>query len=409
MVPAFRTTTSSASRALAALFLTLGSGFCPDHAVAAQATAQRRYEAILRTFRDTKNPPVPLLAAEVAWSVKIGIQPSAPAVQDADRVYIPLRENMLVALQRESGVVAWIREVETAASLAVGADALFVAGAGTLRALDAATGAERWSVPLEATQTTPLVFDSGWLIAVVEPGEVRAFRAGDGRQMWRRPLGAAAPHPPVPGGERALYLSLADSRVLALALDTGEPLWEQQLAGTLSPPAAARDRVFVGSTNNFFYALDPADGSIRWQWRNGGDVIGAAVDGEVVYFASLDNIIRAVNRGNGNQRWRKPTGTRPVQPPAAFRGIVVLPGLSPAVTVFVGETGAVMGTYTAKGDLLGPPLLDPAPKPFQVAFITLTREGVVEALRPAALMLREDKPVTPTALPGRALGRERVE
>lgn len=386
-----------------------GSGFCPEHAAAAQATAERRYEMILRTFRETKNPPVPLLAAEVAWTVKLGIPPAAPGALDTDRVYIPLRENMLVAIERETGLLAWMRDIDTAASIAIGSGSVFIASARSIHAIDAASGADRWSIPLDAAPTAPLVWDSGWLLTIVEPGEARAFHALDGRLMWRRPLGAAAPHPPVPGGERAVYLSLADSRVMAIALDTGEPLWERQLAGMLSPPAAAKDRVFVGSTDNFFYALDAADGSIRWQWRNGGDVIGAAVDGDVVYFASLDNIIRAVNRGNGNQRWRKATGTRPVLPPSAFRGVVVLPGLAPGLSVFVGETGAVMGTYQPKGDLLGPPLLDPAPKPFQVAVITITREGMVEALRPAALMLREEKPVTPTALPGRALGRERVE
>jgi outer membrane protein assembly factor BamB len=206
-----------------------------------------------------------------------------------------------------------------------------------------------------------------------------------------------------------LYLSLSDGRVVALALDTGDELWERNLPGELSPPAASGDRVFVGSTDNFLYALDARTGIEQWRWRNGGDVIGAAVDGDVVYFASLDNMIRAVNRGNGNQRWLKPTGTRPVMPPRAFKGVVVLPGVMPAVTVFVGDTGAVMGTHAAKGDLVGAPLLDTAPKPFRVALVTITREGTVEALRPRSLMFREDKTVTMTTLPGRALSRERVD
>jgi hypothetical protein len=128
-----------------------------------------------------------------------------------------------------------------------------------------------------------------------------------------------------------------------------------------------------------------------------------------VYFASLDNIIRAVNRTNGNQRWRKPTGTRPVLPPRAFGGIVVVPGLMPAITVLVGATGAVMGTQIAQGQLVGPPLIDPDLKARRVAMVTVTREGVVEAMRPAAMMFREEA-VTPVAsLPGRPLTRERLQ
>ena len=327
---------------------------------------------------------------------------------DQDRIYIPLRQDLLIALNRETGLLDWIRTIDIASPVVVGSASLFVTSRSMIRALDAATGEDLWSVPVEPAVTAPLVWDSGWLIAIVEPGEVLAFRAADGALMWRRSVGAPSPHPAVPGGENALYFSLADGRVVALGLERGEPLWEQQLPGTLSEPAVARDRVFVGSTDNFFYAFDADSGSLAWKWRNGGDVIGAAADGDVVYFASLDNVIRAVNRGNGNQRWLKSTGTRPVLPPRAFGGIVVLPGLMPAVTVFVGETGAVMGTYAA-GDLVGAPLVDSVLKPFRVALVTITREGVVEALRPIGVMFREAALVPVTALPGRPLPRERIQ
>ena len=270
------------------------------------------------------------------------------------------------------------------------------------------SGTDRWAVPVDGEIMAPLAWTAGSLLAVAAPGDVLALGASDGHVLWRRSLGAGTTHPAVPGGDAALYFSLADGRLIALAAATGEPLWEQRVAGTISAPAVARDRVFVGSTDNFFYAFDDDSGRPEWKWRNGGDVIGAAADGDVVYFASLDNIIRAVNRGNGNQRWKKPTGTRPVAPPRAFGGIVVLPGLMPAITVFVGQTGAVQGTQAAAGDLVGPPLIDSAPKPFRVSLVSITREGVVEALRPARLMFREALLVPLTALPGRTVARERL-
>jgi hypothetical protein len=289
-----------------------------------------------------------------------------------------------------------------------GGDLLLMTTAG-LRAIDAATGYERWLVPMAERVTAPLVWADGRVLLAVELGELRGIRSLDGTLIWRRPLGGMMGHPAAVDASGRVYVTLSTGRVLALAADTGELLWERQLPGMLSPPAVARDRVFVGSTDNFFYALDAETGRDEWKWRNGGDVIGAAADGEIVYFASLDNMLRAVNRGNGNQRWRKPTGTRPVLPPHAFRGVVLVPGLMPAITVFVGETGAVMGTHAAPGDLAGPPLVDPHLRPFRVALVTVTREGVVDAFRPAELMFREAAAAPVSALPGRALGRERVE
>ena len=310
---------------------------------------------------------------------------------------------------RETGVLEWSRPIETAVPLLAADGSLYFVQSGRIHAISAHDGAERWSVAVEGEITAPLAWDNGWLFAVAAPGEAVAFRAADGHLVWRRALGAASSHPAVPGDEARVYFSLADSRLVALAGATGEPLWQQQLTGTLSVPAAARDRVFVGSTDNFLYAFDADSGRPEWKWRNGGDVIGAAVDGDVVYFASLDNIIRAVNRGNGNQRWKKPTGTRPTGPPVAFGGVVVLPGLMPAVTVFVGRTGEVMGTQAAGGDLVGPPLVDAAPRPFRVSLVSITREGVVEAVRPAGLMFRETALLPVTALPGRPVARERIQ
>ena len=387
----------------------VGSGFCPQADAAQQATSKQRYEVIERSFRESKPAPIPLLTAEAAWTLKLNVPPSAGGAMDEDRVYIPLREELFVAIERETGLLAWMREIETTAPPVVGGGHLFVVSRGHIQAVDAATGEELWSVAVDTPVTAPLTWDNGWLIALVAPGEVLAFRGTDGHLMWRRSVGATSLHAAVPGGRQNLYLSLSDGRVVALALSSGELMWERKLPGILSPPAVGKDRVFVGSTNNFLYAFAAESGHDAWSWRNGGDVIGAAVDGDVVYFASLDNIIRAVNRGNGNQRWRKPTGTRPLLPPRAFRGVVLLPGMMPAITVFVGETGAVMGTQAAQGDLAGPPLIDTAPKPFTVAFVTITREGVVEALRPTALMFRETPPIPVAALPGRVVTRERME
>ena len=357
-------------------------------------------------WRDAKPTPAPLLGTERAWTLTLPAPPSAPGTLDAHHVYVPIRPDGLVAFNRDTGARVWSRTIATTSPLLAADGALYVAGAGRLHALDAKDGTDRWSVPLDRPVIAPLVSDTGWLIAIAEPGEALAFRASDGHLVWRRALGAASSHPAVPGGSGALYFTLADGRLIAVALATGEVMWEQKLTGTISEAAVARDRVFVGSTDNFFYAFDDS-GRPEWKWRNGGDVIGAAADGDVVYFASLDNIIRAVNRGNGNQRWKKPTGTRPVSPPRAFAGVVVLPGLQPAITAFVGETGEVMGTQTAAGALVGPPLIDPALEPFRVALVLITREGVVEALRPTGMMFREAALIPLAGLPGRSLARER--
>jgi outer membrane protein assembly factor BamB len=396
-------------------------GACPERSNAQEAPApaaplplppstpppHRRVDPF-KQFEKLRPLPTPLVAAEQVWRLTLGVPPSAGGAIDAERVYIPMRDALLVALERETGWLQWSREVNTTLPPVVAEGLVFVADHDAVRALDAVTGDDRWRQPMAQAVAAPLTWDTGWLIAIVQPGEVVAMRASDGEVIWRRAVGGISAHPVVAGGEGSLFLSLADGRVIALALADGATRWEQKLPGMLSEPAVARERVFVGSTDNFFYALDDESGEIEWKWQGGGDVIGAAAEGDIVYYASLDNIVRAVNRGNGNQRWRKGTGTRPILPPRAFGGIVIVPGISPAMAVFVGKTGESMGTYVASGHLIGAPLIDPSPRPFQVSFVTITREGVVEALRSTGLNFRDAVGTAFTQLPGRPVARERL-
>ena len=211
--------------------LVIAWGACPEARQGATVTAEKRREAIVRMWRDAEPAPVPLLAAERAWTITLPTAPSAPGAMDQDRIYIPLRQDLLIALDRETGLLDWSRTMNISSPVVVGQASLFAVSRGLIRALDAATGEDLWSVPIDTAVTAPLAWDSGWLIAIVEPGEVLAFRAADGALIWRRAVGAPSPHPAVPGGEDALYLTLADGRVVALGLERGEPRWEQTLPG----------------------------------------------------------------------------------------------------------------------------------------------------------------------------------
>ena len=408
VVHAAGTTTCRVFSFLAAALALVQIACSSSVAAGERQSFNRRYEAVLRIMRDAARAPVPLVPTEDAWTVRLTAAPSAPAALDNERIYVPVNQAVVVALVRETGRMAWSREIAVSGALAVGAGRVYVPAQGMLTALDAATGNAIWSVKLEAPLAVRPVWTNGWVIGIAEPGVVLAFRAEDGALIWRRELEATTVHPPASEPNGNLFVSLSNGSVVALDGADGDMVWERELAGTLSEPTATFDTVFVGSTDNFFYAIDIRNGAIRWKWRNGGDVVGSAVDGDVVYFASLDNMMRAVNVTNGNQRWRRPTGTRPILPPVAYRGIIALPGVMPTLTVFVGETGEVMGTIQASGDLAGPPLLDPLPRPSRVALWTVTREGVIDALRPSSLMFREGRTEPVQGLPGRPLAREPV-
>lgn len=330
---------------------------------------------------------------------------------DAERIYVPLQTKTIIALERESGTTIWTQEVAASWPLVAANGALFVVSGIEIHALDPLTGDSRWRTALSGPPMAPVAFDGQTLVVPIEPASVAAIDAAKGTILWTRTLPTSSKLPAAIDREAA-YLSLTDGQVIALSIGSGMPLWTRKLPGALAAPAAARDRVLVGSTDNFFYALESDNGNIEWKWRTGGDVVGSSADDQGVYYAALDNIVRRVNRGNGNQRWKRVLETRPTFPPRVLDGTVVVTGVSPALSEFDARTGAPTGTYDAPGepagDLQGPPLLDPLPRPFRVAAVVILRDGRAAGLRPVSMLFREAPPSLLLTLPGRPLPRERL-
>ena len=337
---------------------------------------------------------------------------------DGDRVYIPLQAGGTVALVRETGEIAWTNASGgpwpplLAPSLVVAVNTMEVI------AIDRQTGDSAWRVPLPSASVAPGVSARELILVPLENGAIVALRAADGMTAWTCRLEELASPVSLTADAESVYVTAGNSRVAAVDLPSGQLRWDRTLTGTLSPPAAGKDRVFVGSTSNAFFALDAATGRIQWDWKPqmiGGDILGATVDGDLTFFIGLDNLLHAVNRGNGNQRWKQPTPMRPLAPPAAFGGIVAVFGISPAVATFNARTGAAIATYsiasgqgTTAGSIpKGPPLIDSDLKPFRVAMVAITADGRAIGLRPAGMMFREAPTVPLGELPGRQLQRER--
>ena len=375
-----------------------------------------------------KLPPIPfpLLPVVQEWIATLDDVPSAGGAMDAERVYIPIQPEKLVALNRSTGATVWTRDIESMWPPVLVANVLYVIASDEIHALDAATGAQRWRVPFDAKVAAPLTAAAGsrkptaespnddLLIATFDKGLVVAYAIADGRMLWMRELGAASRFAPAIDGVRAVF-AVDDSRAVALRLADGRVEWEQKLDGMLNQPSFARDRIFIGSNTNFLFALDNTTGRVAWKWKTGGDVIGTAADSKGgAYYASLDNVVRAVNRGNGNQRWIKEIPTRPVLPPQVLgdgvknEEIVVLTGATSEIDAFAAKNGAAAGMYMPPSDLQGGPLIDPDLRPYQVAMVVITRDGRVIGLKPSAMLLPEPMNAPFAELPGRRLERERI-
>ena len=325
--------------------------------------------------------PSTLLPMEPRWTTLLSDAPAAAPVNDAGYIFVPLRDGHVTAVSVADGEVVWEVEHPVVGELAAGGALVYVASLDELQGLEAATGGARWSFPLEAPLSAPLVWNSGWLIAALETEILLALRAETGETIWRRSMDGGIHVTPSLAGDR-MYVSLDSGRVVALSLMTGDVLWEQRLEGAPTE-ILPLDDLFVGATDNYFYRLSRLDGSIEWRVRTGGDIVGLpTVDETRVYFTSRDNMLYALNRKSGVQQWREPLAARPIAGPSHTDDLLVIGGLSQDLRFYDPITGDSYGRITAPSELAFPPLSlsTTADGPL---LVTVTGDGQIRLLRRA--------------------------
>jgi outer membrane protein assembly factor BamB len=242
---------------------------------------------------------------------------AGPLVHDGT-VYV-WQDARLRALEARTGEERWSYPIGDAAScggvpvrLTPAPDGYVYISAGTrVLAVDVASGMVRWHFEAPAVFLCPPAFapgpavTGGGIYLADYLGTVYALDATDGRDRWRiatesrssiEPVLIAAGHVHV-GSGKGLY---------TLDAVTGTPKWRFQAGGdVVGAPSVAEGRIHFGSTDHLLYTLKADDGRLRWKLATGGEITGSPVvrDG-VVYACSKDRCVYALDaeKGTGTAR-----------------------------------------------------------------------------------------------------------
>ncbi|MER5812728.1 PQQ-binding-like beta-propeller repeat protein [Streptomyces sp. NPDC002033] len=243
--------------------------------------------------------------------------PEAAPVLHEGTVYV-WQDARLRALDARSGQEAWSYPVGDAAScgnvpvrVTPAPDGNVYISAGTrVLSVDRASGRVRWHFEAPAVFLAPPAFapgpavTGGGVYLADYLGTVYALDAATGKDRWRI---ATEPRPAsdpvlVAGGN--VHLG-AGSALYTLDAVTGTPKWRFAAGGEITgSPAVADGRVHFGSADHCLYTLDAAGGQLRWKLATGGEITGAPVaEAGVVYACSKDRCVYALDAAKG-------TGTR---------------------------------------------------------------------------------------------------
>jgi outer membrane protein assembly factor BamB len=197
-----------------------------------------------------------------------------------------------------------------------------------------------------------------------------------GQQIWALDVQAPLVSAPTIGPDGSLYVGIRDGRLLAVDLD-GSVLWCVPTGDAIyaSPAVASDGTVYVGSADGRLYALDP-NGAELWQFQTrgpgalpNGAIFAApslAADGTVYVAGLYDPNLYALNPADGSVKWVCSFASDPNDPTTGgwpFASPVVAPdGTIYQTLLYDGHLYAIEpadGTVRWSVDLCAPTLFSP--------------------------------------------------
>ncbi|TVL93725.1 serine/threonine-protein kinase [Streptomyces sp. SAJ15] len=242
---------------------------------------------------------------------------SGPVIHDGT-VYV-WADARLRALEARTGAERWSYPVGDAAScggvpirLLSAPDGVVYVAAGTrVLAIDIARGDVRWRFEAPAVFLSPPAYapgpavTGGGVYIADYLGTVYALDAANGRDRWRIATESRQSSAPVLVASGSIHLG-SGSALYTLDAVTGTPKWRFAAGGeVIGAPVVADGRVHFGSADHCLYTVDAAGGQLRWKLATGGEITGSPVAaGGVVYACSKDRCVYALDavKGTGQSR-----------------------------------------------------------------------------------------------------------
>ena len=245
-----------------------------------------------------------------------------PLVLD-DTVFAASRAGEVVALDRETGKPRWSRTLNVPLSSGVGgADgALFVStNDGVILALNATDGQLLWEAQASSEVLVPVSAGFGTVVVRSADGRLLSLDPATGEELWS--VTYTPPALTLNGYSRPLLLDggvlvgLDDGRMVALAADKGNVLWEsivsvpsgrsevERLADIDGSFRVDNSAIYVVNYQGKLARIEPAKGEIIWSVPM-SSTAGLAITETVAIVVGADDEVHAFDKNNGQLLWKQ--------------------------------------------------------------------------------------------------------
>lgn len=252
--------------------------------------------------REVADGQAPVAEPEVRWRTDASEFSGTEPLVANDQLYLSSDEG-LRALDAATGEERWSFSGTNGESPLVRGSQVYVPTYEGLTALDSETGDVRWRTALDGNTKTPGYSGSGWL-AVPSGETLHRIEPDRGEVQWsRRLFGELLGSPALWSISFPVVASEAGVVYLLDGEGTGYATWDVP-SKPQAPPTTDTDYIYVGCFDAKTYALGDLGGpemATQWSTQTGFVDIGIGVSQGLVCTASTD--LTAIDGESGEVRW----------------------------------------------------------------------------------------------------------
>jgi len=219
------------------------------------------------------------------------------------------------------------------------------------------TGRLRWQFAArERIKSDPLVHE-GVVYVTSYDGHVYALQAASGKKLWQFPPLAkqteAEPPDAGEGEEKNRKQDAEEQKPVQPPVLTPPPG-----AFSYSAPTVRDGVLYVGNLDGYLYAINTADGSLKWRFQaREGITSSPLVEEGVVYFGSKDDNVYAIDAAGGQKViWKYKTGDDVLSSPRLAEGLLYIGSNDKHLYVLDAKTGKLKCRFAAKGPVVSYPV-----------------------------------------------------
>jgi len=152
----------------------------------------------------------------------------------------------------------------------------------------------------------PVVDPRGSVIFGTDAGYLYQMTGDLSNVLWRSPLETGgAIHGPAIGSDGIIYCGSSSGHVFAVNPADGSVKWPSTVDGEAWRPAVGTNALFIGTGSGKVYSLNLANGGKNWERQLGGAVAVSPIltVGGLVYFQDVNDVLYCLRQSDGVTVW----------------------------------------------------------------------------------------------------------